>query len=157
MNDFVPRIDGNAAADRAAAVRIVPPVAPVAAGGGSETAAGQQGGSDGGNGSGADAGSEARRQLLASMADYSRIQSRIARILVSMHQGGEEAGVQAAAVLDSMASSSGIVVPLPPTTLDALEMAERTARSLVRQAGLGRRAQANVAADTVTQILSTEG
>lgn len=153
MNDFVPRIDSNATADRTPVVRVVPAVAPVAASGASGNATGNQDGS--GNGSGTENGGEARRQLVASMADYSRIQSRIARILVSMNQGAAATG-EAGATLDAMASPSGIVVPLPPTTLDALEMAERTARSLARQAGLSLRAQANLNADTVTQILSAD-
>lgn len=142
MTDLVPRIDTAAAAERIAP-RVVPAVAAVQA-----VSAGA-GGSSGEEEVGADHGAEARRQLMASMADYARMQARISHILDEMNGGV----AQVSADIDAMASGSTVLVPPPPATTQALEMALQLARAMARKADLARAAQANLDPRTVGAIV----
>lgn len=144
MTDIVPRIDSGMAAERIAPVRAIPAIAPVQA-----TSAGTGGSSDSESGVGSDTGAEARRQLMASMADYARIQARISRIL----DDANSRGGAAAADMDEMVSAESVVVPLPPITTDALEMAEQLARTMARQAQMTRAAHSRVEATDVAAVL----
>lgn len=145
MTDLVPRIDSAAMADRTVAARPLPAIAPVQAASGSEA------GSSGEDGLGADRGTEARRQFMASMADYARVQARISQILDDMNGRVQQAVTE----MNAMASSSRVIVPLPPARMDMLELAESLARSMARQARMTRAAQANVEPLTVASVLAT--
>lgn len=145
MTDLVPRIDSAAMADRNVAVRAVQAIPPVQAMGGAET------GSTGDEGLGAETGTEARRQFMASMADYARVQARISQILDDMN--GEVQ--QAVTDMNAMAAVPKVVVPLPPARMDMLELAEHLARSMARHAQMTRAAQANLDPLTTGAILAT--
>ncbi len=150
MYDFTPRID-SVAADRAAPVRVVPAVTAAAA-------SGEAAGSASDAGVGADGGEEARREHMASAADYARIQARIAQILANMSAGGGGGSASAPATADAeieaMLPRSTIVIPLPPATTESIERALKLAREMASQADLARAAQANVASGTVSQMMA---
>ncbi|MGE4431713.1 MAG: hypothetical protein AB7E05_13325 [Sphingobium sp.] len=147
MTDLVPRIDSAAMAERNVAVRAVPAIPPV------QAADGAQAGSSGEDGLGADGGAEGRRQFMASMADYARVQARISQILGDMDGGTQ----QAVADMTAMASVPNVVVPLPPARMDMLELAEHLARSMARHAQMTRAAQANVDPLSISLIADMAG
>lgn len=150
MVDFVPRID-SAVADSMAATRVVPAVTavpPVGAVAGSGSDAGVN----------ANSGETARRQQMASAADYARVQVRIAQILANMGRGGAlsstRSQVQADTDIEAMLPRSTVIIPLPPTTTESIERAVKLARDMVRQAELTRGAQANIAPGVVDQLFT---
>ncbi len=151
MNDFVPRIDAIAP-DRAAAVRVAPAapaVAPVAAS--AQTADGT------GIGTGANGGEEARREHMASAADYARVQARIADILARISTSMADphvAQAEAEASIEQLRPEPTVIIPMLPASKEAVERAIELARSMAEQAALTRSAQSHVKAGTVDQILA---
>lgn len=148
MYGFVPRID-SAAVDRAVSVQTVPAVTAV-------TASSRAAGSASDAGVGADGGEEARREHMASVADYVRVQARIAEILSRLTDSGGSTGAvaQADTEIASILPRSGIVIPLLPATTESIERALKLAHDMAAQAQLARAAQANVAPGTVSQIMA---
>lgn len=134
-------------ADRSASLRVVAAVPAVAASAASAGSADQAG-------VGADSGSEARKQQMASMADYSRVRARITQILSSMPGASAQGTVQAGASLDALAAQGDVIVPLPPVSTQSLELALQLARSMAQRADVARAAQANVSAEDVGQIMA---
>ncbi len=144
MTDIVPRIDTGLAAERIAPVRAISAITPIQA-----TDAEQSGSSNGESGIGSDANADARRQLMASMADYARIRDRISHILNDANKSSGSAEAE----MEAMVAADGVVVPLPPSTTDALEMAEQLARAMVRRAQMTRVAHSRVDASNVAAFL----
>ncbi|MPT49294.1 MAG: hypothetical protein E2598_12905 [Sphingobium sp.] len=150
MVDLVPRID-SVVADSMAPTRVVPAVSAV-----QPVAALSSSGSDAGVN--ADGGDSARRQQMASAADYARVQARIAQILSDiggrMGLSSAQRQAQASTEMDAMMPRSTVIVPLPPATTESIERAVKLARDMVRQAELTRRAQANIAPAVADQLLT---
>ncbi len=148
MYEFSPRPDA-VAADRSPPVRIVPAVTAVQPSGGTAGSAGDAG-------VGGDGGGEARREHMASAADYARVQARIAEILSQMNEsaGPVFAKVMANAEIEAMLPRSTVIIPIPPASTEAIERALKLARDMANQAELTRAAQANVDSGTVAQILA---
>lgn len=148
MYEFAPRTD-SVAVDRIQPVRAVPAVAPV-------QPSGRAAGSAEDAGVGSDGGSEARREHMASAADYARVQARIADILATMNENGGPALAQlkAGAEMEEMLPRSTVIIPLPPATTESIERALRLARDMANQAELARAAQANIDSATVSQVIA---
>lgn len=147
MYEFAPRTDAMAV-DRTPPVRVVPAVAPA-------QASGAAAGSAGDAGVGADGGEEARREHMASAADYARVQARIAEIFSKMDDGASaDALTTADAGIESLLPRPAVIIPLLPATTESIERALRLARDMASQAELMRAAQANVSAGTVVQVMA---
>lgn len=148
MYDFVPRIDSSAT-DVSAASRVVAPVSPV-------QPAASLAGSASDAGVGADSGAEARRQHMASAADYARVHARISQILAEMDSALSSIPSQqmAASQMDGMLPQSTVIVPLPPATSESMERAIQIAQNMARQAALARSSHSGINSGTVSQILA---
>jgi len=149
MHEFAPRTDAIAT-DRSPPVRIVPAVAAVQPSGRAAGAADDAG-------VGGDRGGEARREHMASAADYARVQARIAEILSKMTEssGPSLARLKADDEIEAMLPRTNIIIPMPPASTEAIERALRLARDMASQAELTRAAQANVDSGTVAQIMAS--
>ncbi len=151
MNDFAPRID-MMAADRVSAARPAQALAPVLASAATGASANQ---SD----VGSDGGEQARREHMASVADYARVQARIADILADVDLGRADPAAARASAADRLDALRlpMVVIPLPPASVDAIERAVSLARDMAKQAALTRAAQANVQAGTIDQMFAITG
>ncbi|MGD9811684.1 MAG: hypothetical protein AB7U35_10195 [Sphingobium sp.] len=146
MNEFVPRIDSVTAERPAPVVRSIAAVQPS---NGRPDGAGQ-------GDLGADSGEQARRDHMASVFDYARVQARIAKILAEIDTSsiGLPAQQEADARIEALRPEPMVIIPLPPASLEAIENAVRVARAMVEKAALTRTAQANVELGTVNQMLA---
>ena len=96
---------------------------------------------------------------MASVADYARVQARIADILADVDlDRADPAAARASAAdrLDALRLPM-VVIPLPPASVDAIERAVSLARDMAKQAALTRAAQANVQAGTIDQMFAITG
>lgn len=150
MNEYLPRID-TPVAERTPPVRAVPPVAPVQPGAGLASDAG-------GEGSVArDSGDQARKEHMASAADYARMQARIASILADMSASlstPESARDDAQTRIEALRGEPTVLIPMLPASVDTIERAVQVAKAMAQEAALTRAAQANIGTGTVDQLMA---
>ena len=150
MNEYVPRID-TSVAERTPPVRTVPPVAPVQPGAGLADDSGSQGSVA------RDGGEQARKEHMASAADYARMQARIADILADKSASlstPESAREDAQSRIEALRGEPTVIVPMLPASVDTIERAIQVAKAMAQEAALTRAAQSNVGPGTVDQLMA---
>lgn len=150
MNEFVPRID-TSVAERTPPVRPQPVVAPVQPGAGVADGSGGQGNIA------RDGGDQARKEHMASAADYARMQARIATILADMNaslSAPETAQQDAQSRIEALRGEPMVIIPMLPASIDSIEQAVQVAKAMAQEAALTRAAQANVQQGTVDQLMA---
>ena len=150
MNEFVHRIDSVTAERQAPVVRSVPAVPPVREGQ-SASANLSHGEADAGSGD------QARREHMASVFDYARVQARVASILAEIDASRAVATASsshAEVQLDELRVEPVVVIPMLPASVETIERAIQVARAMAEKAAMTRSAQANVGLNAVNQMLA---
>jgi hypothetical protein len=91
----------------------------------------------------------------AAAADVARVHQRIADILANLrNQSGASAVNTSNSQLQSLVSEPVVLLPMPPTSREAIEFAEQLAKSMIQQAAMARVAQTSPRAAAVDQLIS---
>jgi hypothetical protein len=95
---------------------------------------------------------------LAGVAEYAKVQTRVADILAELRSAVSASTVEGAeAEIQSMLPAPLILVPLPPASREVVESAVALGKRIAEQASYAHAAQAHLRRGTVDQILSTAG